>query len=277
MRFPKHWTRAQNERGTVTARGWSETSMAEAVENAQRRLQRILNALATDRPLDHYEYVIDGVICEEVIEEVIDGGEPIAVISRNSYGATVMNTPKMMFIDIDVPQPRLGGCLLGWLRRRPPDQPTPEESHLQRLRQWQQENPGYSFRVYRTHSGIRAIVINREFSAVDTEVLRVLDELESDRLYRRLCVAQECFRARLSPKPWRVGISSTPPAKFPFRSPQEEKAFHAWHDDYVRRSKDYCVCEYLETVGAAPIAAGLRQLVDRHDASCCSDRALPLA
>ena len=276
MKFPKYWTWADTERGSISVRGWSETSMAEAVENAKLRLNRVLEALATDRPSDEYEYVMDGVICEEVIDQLLDGQERVAVISRNRYGALVMNTPNMMFIDIDVPPARRTGCLLGWLRRQPPDEPSPEEHRLQGLRRWQQLNPEFTLRVYRTHSGIRAIVINQFYTSVDAVALRVLDELESDPLYRRLCVAQGCYRARLSPKPWRLGLGD-PPARFPYRTPQEEQAFQAWFDEYVHRSKGVCVCQYVETLGDAAEADRLGPLIAQHDALCCSDRDLPLA
>ena len=75
MKFPTFWIRLQNPNGTVTARGWSDVSLDEATRNAQNRLIRILAALKSKHRdgLDRYSYVIDNVICEEVIDRIVDG------------------------------------------------------------------------------------------------------------------------------------------------------------------------------------------------------------
>jgi len=52
VKFPRYWTRVKNESGLVVARGWSETSHDEALVNAKARLNRILDYLRSDKPLD---------------------------------------------------------------------------------------------------------------------------------------------------------------------------------------------------------------------------------
>jgi hypothetical protein len=62
-----------------------------------------------------------------------------------------------------------------------------------------------SYRIYETHSGCRVICTNRCFPQPKLEFAsrRFMQFLKRDRQYIALCEAQGCFRARLTPKPWR--------------------------------------------------------------------------
>ena len=104
MRFAKFWTVAQNPKGSVSARGWSDSSQEEADRNAAVRLERILAWLRNrNDDLDRYSYVIDNAICEEVLHRIENGrGAEIAVISRNAYGSKILNSKNVMIVDIDV-------------------------------------------------------------------------------------------------------------------------------------------------------------------------------
>ncbi len=102
--------------------------------------------------------------------------------------------------------------------RRQPAEPPPEETALASVRQWQTEHPDTSLRVYRTFAGLRLMIINRAFTGVDDATVEIMQQLGSDALYVQLCRSQNCFRSRLSPKPWRIGMQKIP-AKFPFETP----------------------------------------------------------
>lgn len=264
----------KNESGRVVARGWSETSQDEALANAKARLNRILDFLRSDKPLDDYQYVFDQVICEEVIDRIFDGNVEAAIISRNAYGALVMNTRRLMFIDIDLPKPMpsLGERIKSWFSR-PTDTASPEQRTLDEIRRWQASHDQYTLRVYRTRAGLRLLVVNWCFDGADEAALRIMDELKSDRLYRRLCLAQQCFRARLSPKPWRVAAGS-PPAQFPFASEALERQFRDWLDRYMRLAAAFSVCHYVETLGHDSPHDRVLALIDHHDSLCCGTRPL---
>lgn len=264
----------KNESGRVVARGWSEVSPDEALANAQARLNRILDYLRSDKPLDEYQYVFDQVICEEVIDRISDQDGEAAVISRNAYGALVMNTPRLMFIDIDLPKPitGLGQRIRSWFSR-PTDTASPEQRGLDEIRQWQAEHDQYTLRVYRTRAGFRLLVVNWCFDGPDEAAMRILDELKSDRLYRRLCRSQRCFRARLSPKPWRVGAGQSP-APFPFASQSGEQQYQAWYQRYTRLAGAFSVCHHVETLGQDPPHDGVIALIEYHDALCCGSHPL---
>jgi hypothetical protein len=265
----------KNESGRVVARGWSETSHEEALVNAKARLNRILDYLRSDKPLDDYQYVFDHVICEEVIDRIFDDEDgEAAVISRNAYGALVMNTPRLMFIDIDLPNPRLGlvGRIKSWFSGST-DTVSPEQRTLDEIRRWQAAHDQYTLRVYRTRAGFRLLVVNWCFDGPDEAAMRIMDELKCDRLYRRLCLAQQCFRARLSPKPWRVNAGQ-PPAQFPFASESLERQFRDWLDRYTRLAAAFSVCHYVETLGRESPHDRVIALIEHHDALCRGTRPL---
>lgn len=271
MKFPKYWTRAYNSTKKVVARGWSEVSQEDADRNAQARLRRILAALnpprSFDLNLERYEYVIDNVICEEVVDRIERDGSDLAVVSRNAYGSLILNAAELMFVDIDFPKPYRGGCLfLGWFRRQPVE-PPPEEAALASVRRWQSAHPEISLRVYRTFAGLRLMVINRAFASVSEAVVEMMQQLGSDALYVQLCRSQNCFRSRLSPKPWRVGMEKIP-AKFPFETSAEQQAFEQWNARYVAAADNYRVCRLVEVLGeSAPLEKHLG-LIELHDRLC---------
>lgn len=270
MKFPRYWSRVTNESGGVVAKGWSENSQEDASANATSRLRRILDALGSGRSLEHYQYVIDNVICEEVIDRVEHSGVEIAVVSRNAYGSLVLNTTRLLIADVDVPPANLIDRIKGWFGF---DAPTSEQRVLDSIRHWQRSHHATTVRVYRTAAGYRVLVSNRCFDGVDGSAMQLLEQLGSDPLYRRLCRSQSCFRARLSPKPWRIGVGK-PPARFPFADEAAERGYQAWYDRYVTLAKRHSVCHYLETLGTATVDPVVAPLIDRHDGLACGDRPL---
>lgn len=270
MKFPRYWSRATNESGRVIAKGWSESSQEEASANAMARLRRILDALGSGRSLEHYRYVVDHVICEEVIDRVEHGGVEIAVVSRNAYGSLVLNTTRLLIADVDVPPPTLVDRIRGWFAS---DASSPEQRVLESIRRWQRSHPVTAVRIYRTAAGYRVLLPSRCFDGVDESAMRLLEQLGSDPLYRQLCRSQSCFRARLSPKPWRIGAGK-PPARFPFADQATEGRYQKWYDRYVALAKDYNVCRYLETLGTATVDPAVEPLVLRHDGLTCGDKPL---
>lgn len=272
MRFPKYWSVVRNPSGHVTARGWSENTQIEAQQRADERLKRILHWLrheSSTEDLDRYQYVIDDYICEQVVDHVYSSdGREIAVISRNAYGAIVLNSASVMFIDIDIEptvyQPGFFARLFG---AKAITVQQVFETRMNHLRAWQGQHSEFTFRVYRTAAGLRAVVVNREFSEVDKNVIEMMEQLNSDPLYRQLCISQKCFRARLSPKPWRIGLLP-PTQKFPFEHPAAEVAHHNWTVEYLAASKEWSVCEFLETIGQADPVPVAMQLIQLHDGLC---------
>ncbi len=261
------------------AYGWSDVSMQEATQRANERLARVIAAFTSGKELERYSYVSDGLIMEPVIEEraLPSGGQ--YAITRNAYGALVMNVDSVLFIDIDVanrPASAPSGGFLKSLFGKKADPIIPPNTEMDQLRSWQQANPCYSLVCYRTHSGLRAVITDRVFEPAGEEAKQILDVLCNDPLYRILCRKQQCFRARLTPKPWRIGMRS-PSVRYPFANPGSREIFNSWEGKYLNRSANFGICEKLETLGTASPHPDVAAVLQAHDAMCCRDSTLPLA
>ncbi len=277
MNIPQFWAKASAEEYDSNGKairaeswGWSDSSDGEARDRAKDRARRVVRRLAAGEVLGNsYEYD-DRPIKEERIREVESN-----VITRTGYGSLVLNCPDTMFIDVDVPQAKSGGLfqtLRGLFGKKQPAQP---DAAIERLKEFQRSNRQWSFRVYATHSGFRYLVTHARQDPNDSGLLRVMDALGTDPLYMKLCKSQKCFRARVSPKPWRCGLTS-PNVRFPFPDEGRRKVFELWKADYDSFSNEYATARFIESVGDR-VDSGLRSTIELHDSMCKTSSALPLA
>jgi hypothetical protein len=244
-------------------RGWggSNHDVAEAELAAEMRLswlkEQVQFTRSGPKSAAMYEYGT-GAIREEWLQLLAGTDEePEAVVTRNRYGAPVLNARALAMIDIDLPEEGSRG-LAFW--KKPPD---PAVEALAKLRAWQHRHPRASLRVYRTPKGLRALRTDQEVPAASPEAEQLLAELGNDKLYAALCKRQQCFGARLGPKPWRAQLP-LPPGSFP-REGQALERFEQWLALYQIASAGYAACRYLETIGEDAIAGTLRRLVGAHD------------
>ena len=248
---------------TYRLRGWggSNHDAAEAEQAAEIRLAWIKEQVEFTRhgpkAAAMYEYG-SGAIREEWLQLLAGtDASPEAVVTRNRYGAPVLNARSLAIVDIDLPQEPSRG-LAFW--KKPAD---PALDALARLREWQHKNPRASLRVYRTPNGLRVLRTDEEIPAESPEAERLLAELSNDKLYVALCKRQQCFRARLGPKPWRAGVRN-PPGNFP-REGQAQGEFDAWLLEYEIAAALHAACRYQETIGPEAVAGTLHRLVAAHD------------
>ena len=316
MLIPRFWSRAESQAVTPAGKPvrfhvWrgSRGSAAEAQVLADEAVARIAERVRQGAGFpERYAYG-DRPLREEVVREIPGpaGAEPPdAAITRNSYGALVLNAARAFFIDVDVdgadgepqqqqrePQPAapaqsLWGLvdslpLPGGLKSivdsfRPPASsgggaaapPTrsgagdPRSAATDRLRRWVAAHPEWRVRVYRTYAGLRYLVTHAPFSPQDAEVQAAMAALGTDPQYIRLCQVQKSFRARLTPKPWRIGVPN-PPSTFPFDSPADERAMREWEVRYTQASAGRATCRFIEELGGGaehPDIAPLRALHD---------------
>ena len=129
---------------------------------------------------------------EEVLDGIIHQGQEVAIITKNAYEAEVLNAKNMMIVDVD-----LEG-----------DQAIAQSAlfALDVLKAFidNSEIKGLGFRVYRTAAGLRYICTTHEWEAMSRDSDKVMRNLLADDRYRALCHFQDTYRARLTPKPWRV-------------------------------------------------------------------------
>jgi hypothetical protein len=256
-------------------RGWggSNNDAGEAERAAQMRLawlqEKVLFTKSPLKSANLYEYG-SGVIREEWLQLLAGTDDaPEAVVTRNRYGAPVLNARSLAIIDIDLAEPVSRG-LAFW--KKPAD---PAEEALAKLRDWHRRNAGASLRVYRTPNGFRVLRTDASVAADSPEAEALLRELGNDRLYAALCKRQQCFRARLGPKPWRAHLP-LPPGTFP-REGVKEAEFAIWLARYEIASAQHAACRYVESLGEARVAESLRPLVAAHDEACGALSERPLA
>ena len=162
-------------------------------------------------------------------------------------------------------------------------------------------HPNESFRLYQTPAGFRIIATHDVVLPSDRLVAEWFAYFHADTNYVRLCQVQQCFRARLTAKPWRLSevennkLAKDIPAKdFWFGSDNtdvdnsieqrqdELKARKQWIVDYDRFTQGYRACHYVESFARREAShqlqsVAIKALVDWHDRACRVDKALPMA
>ncbi len=254
--------------------GASNVSLAHAKENAQERARNAVDHFVnSDSERNRYLYS-DRMLREEIIEEYPDSPGTIDyAITRNSYGSLVLNTSKVMFADIDFePEGTWTGFkrLLGLVRQ------SQENSVLERIREWSTTRPERGLRIYRTFNGYRLLLTDSLFDPTSRESQQLLESLRSDELYLKLCRAQESFRARLSPKPWRIAMEN-PPCRFPYEESEKRLRHHDWVKKYELGSSDYTICRLVEELGNKTVHPEVKPVIQLHDRYCGVDSDKPLA
>jgi hypothetical protein len=243
MRIPTFWARAS--RDGYEAPGWSFDSIEEAKLVAEKQLAILIEVLEKARaPQGRYLYG-DRPVREPVVETLAAN----ALVTRNSYGALCLNTSDVVFVDVDVGE---GSKQDGAYK-------------LDAIRAAHARNPAWTLRVYRTRAGFRIALLHAQMSPTGPEIAQVFDAFGADPMYRKLCTMQESFRARLTPKPWRLAMSRLP-GSFPWRDASVERRVNAWVESYDRARQEFAVCELVETLGAATPAPAIASVIAHHDA-----------
>lgn len=328
MIIPKYWAEARlqhrERKRQITVRrfGWSDAGEVEAQAHADVRAREALQRLMAGERLPRRERRVayNGADGMPIREEIVDRSGD-TVITRNGYGALCLNTPNVLFADIDfaghsrpshvlismvfvfvaVAAALIAGLqasvvaslvmaffaslllavpLAGVLRRLSVAlQGGHERAGIRRIRRFLAAHPDWRVRVYRTPAGLRLLALHRLFDPREPGIKACFDALGVDPLYARMCHNQNCFRARISPKPWRMGLSRMRPPYSAVWRPEHADlpARRQWIEVYEREASAYASCRYVETLGNGqpdPDADAVRQL---HDAFCRADQTLKIA
>lgn len=325
MIVPKYWAegraqqRAKGKQVTVRRYGWSQTSEAEAQANADARaaeaLRRVLEGekLIRREPKVAYNGAEGVPIREEIVAE--HGGN---IITRNSYGALCLNTPNVLFADVDFAPPSTAkaGCILfvallmlaAWQAWNEGSFKTfvgfgilsgfaaallvwlgqkaflllnggPERLAFRRLTSFVRTHPEWRVRVYRTPAGLRALATHRTFTPTEPEVTEFFSALGTDPLYVKMCKRQHCFRARVSPKPWRIGITShlkPRPGIWPVRA-EKLRARSEWLRAYDDKAASFSSCRFEKELGDGAVNQEAQVVQRLHDQLSRAETQLPIA
>jgi hypothetical protein len=195
------------------------------------------------------------VMDELVLGEICYAGKQTAVITRNRYDCLILNTDRLLIVDVDISVPK------GTDLRDCPASCQMAISQLQAIAALEalvEQFPNLGFRVYRTRNGLRYLCTTHEFHPLEPKSQRSMKSLYADPLYARLCKFQATFRAGLTPKPWRVGQSEY----------VEQLIYDRITGIVLPSSSPYAVCHLIEIVGERSILPKFELIVEAHDAYC---------
>ena len=259
MKIYRYWHFAEREIGgtKIRTRAGSDESPAQAALLAERKLELYRRftdpALTPPSPEElaafrkestgSSEYEVP--ICEEVVEEL----DKHNAVTRNRYGALVLNSEDHAFLDIDFdncPSQSLGERLRAFFTLV--HLKTPEERLFDLLRQTINDRLPYTpVRLYRTFKGFR-MLLKTDRPAESPAMQELMKELFCDSLYASLCARQKCYRARLTPKPRRIRMNTALKFTFPYDEARNKER-KAWLETYERRSAGYAVCRLVKCFG----------------------------
>jgi hypothetical protein len=325
MIVPEFWAEARIQKRfddrqiTVRRFGWSDTSQEDAQASAEARTQEAFDRILAGEHIDRREHKVayngaDGVPIREQI--IVKHGS--MVITRNLYGAYCLNTPSVLFADIDVVPHTpfklscisfiallglaaawgqssgsieltvialmvaltIGYPLSSWVYRLfQQSKGGPREHAHQRIRQFATAHPDWHLRVYETPAGFRVLVMHRTFDPREEMVDTFFDALETDPVYARMCQNQNCFRARVSPKPWRIGMHKRirpSPGVWPVK-PEYMPDRERWTTEYEEKARGYASCRFVEALGHAAPHPEAQAVQKVHDELSRAHIELPLA
>jgi len=324
MLVPKFWAegrlqdRSAEKHITVRRFGWSDESQANAQAMADARAHEAMQRLLRGEKLPRRDLKrpYNGSEGVPIREEIVASyGE--TVLTRNSYGAVCLNTPNVLFADIDLSdQPggailrstvavlllvaiALGGALGSWrigavallaaliatypiaalvnqLRIRRAG--GLEQMARDRIMTFLKSRSGWHLRLYRTPAGLRVLALHDLFDPTSGAVQEFFQAVGVDPIFARMCARQQCFRARVSPKPWRIGISRhmRPATVWPIapaRLPERQQ----WIQEYEQAANNYASCTFIESVGSSTVHPAVADVQQIHDELCQATRDLSIA
>lgn len=266
MKIPPFWTteRSKGIDGQMwRLRGISFSSMEEARERLETRRGLRMEFLRTPggdvdsyraklRALDEVEEDDYSVL---LLEPVVRQLSEDLVITRNRYGVQVLNSTSLCFVDVDDVPLSFGETVRRWFG----NQITPEEKLLGIVHFLCEQDSSLGARVYRTHNGWRIMLAGNALAPSSPRMKQLFAALHADPLYVAMCERQQCWRARLTPKPYRVGVT-----RFP--RPVDSESIHSpesqeWIARYESACEGKAVCRLVDCMGCPIQGAG----VELHD------------
>jgi hypothetical protein len=279
MRIPKFWRRFEGDVQKpdggelhVFAWGWSESSPSDADAKARERFQSMQQRVSQGLDLPKGYGYGSRPVREQILREIPGrGGDVAALLTRNGYGSVVLNAARAMFIDVDAPAAGSGGGLgklLGFGKSA--------DAGLDQVRRALPSAGLGSVRLYRTAGGFRLLATDRTFTPGSSEADAAMRAVGADPQFMQLCKIQDSFRARLTPKPWRVGRGG-PPGDFPREDAGLQQMFDEWLREYDRAAASTATCQFVETIGSSSVDPDVAPILALHDEQTKATSNLPLA
>ena len=325
MIIPKYWSEARvqqrlkGQQITVKRLGWSNLNQEDADNKANTRAQDAIKRLFAGEKLARREPKVayNGAEGIPIREEIVDTQDD-TIITRNSYGALCINSPNVLFVDIDYyTNPRRGLwtatitslLILSGLTAIYSQSwilfialaifslflaivivglthniyiklcGGEEKIAMSAIESFSQQNPEWHLRVYQTPAGLRVLVMQQTFEPRQQDVKNCFKQMRADPLYALMCHNQQCFRARVSPKPWRIDNKRLKPSlgRWPIEDHNKLTLRKQWVNQYERDARNYASCRFLKTLGNHKTTIETQTVQRLHDKLCQANSQLPLA
>ncbi len=234
--------------------GSSQNSMEEARERMARR-EEVLRRLHEQGDMAPEDFRAEfasltaqekgDAYAVEIFEPMLEGISGKNIITRNRFGAEVLNSTDLCVVDIDHFPAGLWEKLLSLLGG---GKRSDEQRLLAELCRLHREDPTLSMRLYRSAGGWRLILKGEGLAPDSPRMQELFTRLNADPAYANLCKKQQCWRARLTPKPGRLSLR---PGRYPRRcaadTPAEGEA--DWLARYAEGCEGWGVCRLVERFG----------------------------
>ena len=261
--------------------GWSDISVEEAQKRGEQRATSVAKIIRSGLRPDHYLYG-DRPMREKIIDEwKREDATTYAALTLNAYGGQILNTASVMFVDVDLPmipawdtfKHKLAG-ILGNKDSSPRERQ--ESEALAKIEEMIRMDRQCGIRAYRTSAGLRYLFTHAHADPTAESTLRAMEALGADPLYMRLCKIQECFRARLNPKPWRCGIKALR-ITYPWEDETAEKSARHWITTHEKKAQEYATCSLISQFGSKTMDTEIARVVEFHDSATKAESGLTLA
>jgi len=225
------------------------------VAKQSRFVEQKINGVA---PAEDYEVPI-----KEHVEQVIDDANIITICR---YGAKILNTCQYTVLDLD-DYPVDFFDMFRSVRKLPKKERIVAK-FLQRLAK--HPELGSDFRIYETTKGVR-VIGKKYIEPTGTGYAALMRKLRVDWLYIVLSQKQQCYRARVTPKPYRMKIKTI---KVTSPLDCETQLYQDWATDYAAAAARYSVVKLIQSVGED---FSREPVIRLHDTLCNEGRSLNLA
>ncbi len=241
----------------ITVLAGSNVSKDDARSQAGLQARQIESRISSRSARESYEVPV-----REYVEQFIDDANVITVCR---YGAKVLNTCQYTVLDLD-------DYPVNFLDRFRAVRKLSKKARIvykfkERLKK--HSELGRDFRIYETTKGVR--VIGKTYvDPARKHYESLMRKFAVDWLYVLLSQRQNCYRARVTPKPYRM---KAPTIKI--RSPLdcESDTYLQWQRQYESASENYRVLRFVEAIGRD---FSTEPVIRLHDSLCKvdSDRTL---
>jgi len=240
MKYFKFWVKecfqinVEGQLEHINVLSGSNISKEDARLQAKHYSEIIEKRIAVHGSKDSYEVAI-----KEHVKEALDDSNIITVCR---YGANILNTTRYTVLDLD----DYPVDFFDFFRKKL-KQMSKKERIVHKFLERLKKHPelGSDFRIYETAKGIR--VIGKKYIEPSGHKYRsLMRKFAVDWVYIAMSQRQGCYRARLTPKPYRMKIQT-----IRISSPLdcESQAYLDWSTAYEEAASRFSVVKLLQRVG----------------------------